>query len=203
MVEMGRATVVGLEATTVRSLALEYPIEEWFINEPYSTIPAKMQEEVKEYVVNHKAPGAFLRAIIKNDLQAATARAVDGAELRSYVQLLYNKAPASCHGSVQAYADWIVPDEPDDDESSLAVLLDFYPQIPQRMLEALARYIFDRIPTGDFLRAVLENDLRRAVGYADAENLALLSAYAQIAHAFALHGAAGSPAAVQKWLAGG
>lgn len=185
------------------SLALEQPIEQWFINEPYSTIPAKPQEEIKEYVVNRKAPSAFLRAIIQNDLQAAAARAVGGAELQLYVQLLYNKAPASCHGSAQAYADWIAPDEPDADESAaaLAVLLDAYPQIPQRMRDALARYIFDRIPTGNFLRAVLENDLRRAVGYADAENLALLPTYAQIVRALAAHGAAGSPAAVQKWLA--
>lgn len=187
------------------SLALEVPIEEWFINEPYSTIPAKMQEQIREYVINRKAPSAFLRAIIKNDLQASAARAVDGAELQLYVQLLYNKAPASCHGSIPAYANWIAPDEPDDDDSSaaaLAVLLNAYPQIPQRMTDALARYIFDRIPTGDFLRAVLENDLRKAVGYADAENLALLPTYAQIVHALAAHGAAGSPAAVQKWLAG-
>ena len=40
--------------------------------------------------------------------------------------------------------------------------------------DSIDRYVKDRIPTGDFLRAVLANDLREAFGRADAENIATM-----------------------------
>jgi hypothetical protein len=39
------------------------------------------------------------------------------------------------------------------------------------IVESLDRYVKDRIPTGSFLRAVLENDLREAFGRADDRNI--------------------------------
>ena len=40
--------------------------------------------------------------------------------------------------------------------------------------DSLDRYVNGCIPTGDFLRAVLANDLREAFGRADAENIATM-----------------------------
>lgn len=37
-------------------------------------------------------------------------------------------------------------------------------RLPLALLEGLRRYLQDRIPTGSFLWAVLENDLARAIG---------------------------------------
>jgi hypothetical protein len=42
--------------------------------------------------------------------------------------------------------------------------------VPQHTLEALDRYVNERIPTGDFLYAVLTNDLFGALGRADELN---------------------------------
>lgn len=46
------------------------------------------------------------------------------------------------------------------------------------MMDELDNYLQDGIPPGDFLRAVLANDLVGAVGRADKENLHNLPAYA-------------------------
>jgi hypothetical protein len=50
-------------------------------------------------------------------------------------------------------------------------------QIRDDMLGAIQRYIEHGIPPGDFLRAVICNDLAEAVGRADEENMANLPAY--------------------------
>lgn len=41
-------------------------------------------------------------------------------------------------------------------------------------LDALNRYIYNKIPPGDFLKAVLSNDLKEAFGRADETNQAVL-----------------------------
>lgn len=46
--------------------------------------------------------------------------------------------------------------------------------IPERTKRSLIRYARDHVSTGDFLRAVLSNDLFMAIGRADMENLAHL-----------------------------
>lgn len=52
---------------------------------------------------------------------------------------------------------------------------EFY--IPERMMESLYLYINCRVRPGDFLTAVLCNDLKEAVGRADDENMRNLPAY--------------------------
>ena len=47
-------------------------------------------------------------------------------------------------------------------------------QVPGHTLDALRRYVEDRIPTGGFLRAVLSNDLKGAFAQADGTNRAAL-----------------------------
>lgn len=49
--------------------------------------------------------------------------------------------------------------------------------IPERMMGGLERWIKFGIKPGNFLTAVLENDLKSAVAHADDENLQNLPAY--------------------------
>jgi hypothetical protein len=76
-----------------------------------------------------------------------------------------------------------------------------YEAIPERMQDALQRYVLDRIKPGDFLTAVLSNDLRNAVIRADSENLPLLSLYVSWLYNVAPAPCWGSPDAVRAWLA--
>lgn len=49
--------------------------------------------------------------------------------------------------------------------------------IPERMMSGLVRYVEHGIIPGDFLQAVICNDLRRACACADDENFANLPAF--------------------------
>jgi hypothetical protein len=76
---------------------------------------------------------------------------------------------------------------------------DTAPGVPQ-MREGLKNYFEHRIPTGDFMRSVLSNDLRGAVGRADSQNIYLLHEYVSWLWNEAPAGAWGSPAKVDAWL---
>lgn len=52
-----------------------------------------------------------------------------------------------------------------------------YDLIPERMMSAINLYIEHGIAPGDFLTAVICNDLKEAVGRADEENLPLIPTY--------------------------
>jgi hypothetical protein len=52
-----------------------------------------------------------------------------------------------------------------------------YAQIPQRMQEALLRYVKQGSNVGQFLRAVLTNDLFGTFAYADDENKPIIFLY--------------------------
>jgi hypothetical protein len=75
-----------------------------------------------------------------------------------------------------------------------------YAAIPEHMQEAIRRYVVERIAPGDFLRAVLENNLSAAVGRADDENLKLLRTYVRFFYNRVPAQCSGSPAAVSAWL---
>jgi len=77
-----------------------------------------------------------------------------------------------------------------------------YTQIPQGSMTALGLYIDRRVKPGDFLTAVLENDLMRACSHADHINIDLLPVYAAYLYNEAPYGCYGSPKAVTDWLAG-
>jgi hypothetical protein len=72
--------------------------------------------------------------------------------------------------------------------------------IPGYMIGGLVRYVFDRIPPGGFLRAVLENDLMNAAGRADDANRARLHAYCMFLYNHVPASCKGSPANVAAWL---
>ena len=77
-----------------------------------------------------------------------------------------------------------------------------YETIPVALLSGLTRYVNDRIATGGFLRAVLENDLFGAHAKADPDSLAALPALMRYIYNEVEPGTCwGSPEAVAAWLA--
>ena len=75
-----------------------------------------------------------------------------------------------------------------------------YSVIPDRMREALTRYVIDKIQPGSFLTAVICNDLRDAVNHADEENLGLLKLYLRWFYNVAPAGCSGGYTAMKNWL---
>lgn len=80
-------------------------------------------------------------------------------------------------------------------------MIDFtYSTIPLHMMESLKRYIEQRIQPGHFLTAVLENNLKEAVGRADDVNIRLLPEYIAYPYNEAPGLCWGSPERVRTWL---
>lgn len=73
--------------------------------------------------------------------------------------------------------------------------------IPFEMREALVAYVEERRPVGGFLTAVIENDLREAVGRADGFNLDQLPAFVNFFYNHAPSTCWGSRAKMDAWLA--
>ena len=74
--------------------------------------------------------------------------------------------------------------------------------IPERMRGAIVRYVEQRLPPGDFLSAVINNDLREACGRADNENQRLLPEYVMWFYNWAPAGCWGRPGALREWCDG-
>lgn len=72
--------------------------------------------------------------------------------------------------------------------------------IPEHMMESLECYIKHGCPVGDFLTAVLCNDLMGACGRADDENMANLPAYCAYLYNEAPAGCHGSKENVARWI---
>jgi len=72
--------------------------------------------------------------------------------------------------------------------------------IPGGMAGGLIRYFENRIPPGDFLTAVLENDLMEAFGRADMQNEHCMKAYCTWLYNQAPIGSYGTKQAVINWL---
>ena len=68
------------------------------------------------------------------------------------------------------------------------------------MMGAVKRYIENRIPPGDFLTAVICNDLREAFGRADVINRAAMFEWISWFWNEAPHNCWGSPGAMKAWL---
>lgn len=76
-----------------------------------------------------------------------------------------------------------------------------YEKIPAHMQAALTRYVVDRVEPGNFLQAVIRNDLRDACGRADSDNLPLLPLYVRWLYNVVPGGCWGSPENYKAWLA--
>ena len=70
------------------------------------------------------------------------------------------------------------------------------------ILESLQAYVSERRPVGDFLTAILTNDLARAVAHADDTNVWLIPIYYGWVYNEAPQGCHGSKEKVKAWLAG-
>jgi hypothetical protein len=68
------------------------------------------------------------------------------------------------------------------------------------MQAAIRRYVIQGVQPGDFLTAVITNDLRNAVGKADDENLPLLKLYVQWFYNEAPAPCWGSKQNMTEWL---
>lgn len=72
-------------------------------------IPTRMMDSLTLYITQHKNPGDFLSAVLKNDIQMAVSYGDDEnlRNLPAYIGFLYNKAPHVCWGSEEAFNEWI------------------------------------------------------------------------------------------------
>lgn len=75
--------------------------------------------------------------------------------------------------------------------------------VPGYMRDGVESYLYQGCPAGDFLTAVLENDLMRALQYADLENLRNLPAYGYVLYNYFPMGSYGSKGCVESWIAAG
>ena len=76
-----------------------------------------------------------------------------------------------------------------------------YELAPNNLGESFKRYIEQGIPTGSFLRAVLENNLREAFGRADEYNSACMREIVAWLWNEAPADCWGSPEKVKNWIA--
>lgn len=72
--------------------------------------------------------------------------------------------------------------------------------VPNILIEGLAKYVEHKIPTGDFLRAILSNDLMQAVSRADNYNINYLREIVTYIHSELPVGCYGSKEAVERWI---
>lgn len=90
-----------------------------------------------------------------------------------------------------------------ESDCEVELTLDEY-RIPGYMREPLLAYVVSgRRDTGDFLRAVLSNDLKGAVGRADSANETLLVGYVRWLYNWAPGGCWGSAERVEAWQRAG
>lgn len=74
--------------------------------------------------------------------------------------------------------------------------------VPEHMREGLVSYVERRVMPGDFLRAIIENNLHEAVARADGTNIEQLPAFVNFFYNHAPSPCWGSPASMKAWLAG-
>ena len=72
--------------------------------------------------------------------------------------------------------------------------------VPEHMHGAIVRYVIDHVYPGDFLEAVLENNLKEAFGRADDINRQKMYEYVYFLYNFVPKACWGSPQAYRNWL---
>jgi hypothetical protein len=72
--------------------------------------------------------------------------------------------------------------------------------IPERMMIGIRRYIDEHKRPGDFLQAIISNELKNAIWYADDENMDLLPHYVQYFYWKAPSECWGNKKAMEKWI---
>jgi len=66
-------------------------------------------EALKNYAVNHRAPGGFLTAILSNDLMEAVlmANLDDRFSIPQICEYIFHHCPGNCWGTPEAVEKWI------------------------------------------------------------------------------------------------
>ncbi len=72
--------------------------------------------------------------------------------------------------------------------------------LPTRMWGGVKRYLENGIPPGDFLQAVISNDLKEAINRADDQNINLLPNYVRFFYNDVPMGCWGSPDNYANWI---
>lgn len=75
--------------------------------------------------------------------------------------------------------------------------------IPVHCRRGLLTYIMEGKKPGDFLTAVLRNDLKEAVGHADDVNIAMLQNYVRFLYSYAPGTCWGNPERMAAWMTRG
>ena len=73
--------------------------------------------------------------------------------------------------------------------------------VPEYMWDGLERWFLEGVPSGHFLRALLDNDLMEAFSRADGTNQRNMHNYALFLYNYAPRGSYGSPANCKAWQA--
>ncbi|MCK9435013.1 MAG: hypothetical protein M0R32_09400 [Candidatus Cloacimonetes bacterium] len=82
----------------------------------------------------------------------------------------------------------------------MAELKKHYGKIPPHMLEDLNRYATDHVLSGNFLYALLSNDLSKSFSYADSETMNAMYDYVQYVFNYLPLQCWGSKEKVDDWL---
>ena len=74
----------------------------------YEQLPEHIRDGMRRYVESGIEPGSFLTAVLCNDLMRAigVADEINRARLWDICAFLYNEAPSTCFGSVEAFQSW-------------------------------------------------------------------------------------------------
>lgn len=75
-----------------------------------------------------------------------------------------------------------------------------YSRIPKYTIESIQEYVKNKVPPGDFLRAVFENNLTEAFGRADKDNLENLFQIVAYLYNEVNSACWGTPQKVKDWL---
>lgn len=72
-------------------------------------VPYYTMDALRRYVDERTPPGGFLTAVLSNDLMGAFARADDNNRAALYwtVSWIYSCEPGPCHGSREAFENWL------------------------------------------------------------------------------------------------
>lgn len=82
-------------------------------------------------------------------------------------------------------------------------VLEQYQNVPENTLWSIRQYVDHGQPIGHFLLAVLSNDLKESVAYADEDNMAELGNIVKLIMNHVPAACQGSKAKVDEWLASG
>ncbi|MFC3097342.1 hypothetical protein [Alteraurantiacibacter palmitatis] len=84
----------------------------WFVDDMEKgliNLRPHLREGLRRYLVDRIRPGAFLQAVIRNDLAQAVLRADENSlpAIRDIILFLCTAAPGPSHGSPRSLEEWI------------------------------------------------------------------------------------------------